>query len=1013
MTAAAPWSVKGIDPKAREVAKDLARRSGMTLGEWLNRMIIEGEGPGAELSLSDSHAGAGQDRASRPYLQIAKDDETPARIEVPEHPADEVSRVALALDRLTGRIEAAESRSTAAISGIDQSVRGVLGRLAESEREQVAVAARFEGAVDEIKTEQARAAERLRRIESEAAGPRSAEAMRALEGALGKVANHLYEGEARTRESIAALEARLDSQGETSPVVGQIDPTAVVDEVVARLGQRLEAAESRTAEALKDLGASFSALDGRLRAVEGTDATTGVQERLDRLAGDLTQRMEAARLEMAAKLRDSADGRFDRMERKLGEMSAHVQAAEQRSAQAIERMGREVVGVADAFNRRVQAAESRNAAAIEQVGGEVARIASTVEHKLNRADSVQAQALEKLGVEIARITEKLAERIGNAERRNALAIDDVGEQVARVTDRLNQRHERSSQELIDRIRLSEERTLKLLEEAREKIDSRLGDAQRKLAEQASVAAAAPPPVTHAPASPFDEDRYPFGGEPSVDEDVFAAPTTSAAAAPMAFDPPSYKAPAFESSPFAATEPAPSRFDDDGGFEPADSFEDDLVAADPEPEDFSAEPSETFGARSEFESAPGAGEALNRPLSTREVIEQARAAARAAATTDSRKDKEKGRPKPKAEGAATSLFSGFGAKGAKKVRRRSGSALTTALTVVAVAGTVGAGIGLLQLQQGGAGQTPERVAMAIQGRKADVEIKTAEVDPNSPPPRVAVALAPQQVAPSQAAVEAPPPPPPAPQEDAQALFEDAVRKIESQDRSGVEIMRKAANLGLPRAQFYLGKMHEVGSGGVKKNLAEARRWTERAAVAGEPRAMHNMGLYAFKGEGGPKNSTVAASWFRKAADMGLLDSQFNLAQLYEQGLGVSQNPADAYKWYVIASRSGDATAKARAAKLRSQLSAEAQRTADRSAYAFRPQTEAPVVASNSVAVVSSSTGLGTAQRVLSQLGYYQGPRDGVASPALRMAIAAYQRDQGLPSSGALDAATLDRLTVYIR
>ena len=45
MTSGAPWSVKGIDPKAREVAKDLARRSGMTLGEWLNRVILEDEGP--------------------------------------------------------------------------------------------------------------------------------------------------------------------------------------------------------------------------------------------------------------------------------------------------------------------------------------------------------------------------------------------------------------------------------------------------------------------------------------------------------------------------------------------------------------------------------------------------------------------------------------------------------------------------------------------------------------------------------------------------------------------------------------------------------------------------------------------------------------------------------------------------------------------------------------------------------------------------------------------------------
>ncbi len=30
--------------------------------------------------------------------------------------------------------------------------------------------------------------------------------------------------------------------------------------------------------------------------------------------------------------------------------------------------------------------------------------------------------------------------------------------------------------------------------------------------------------------------------------------------------------------------------------------------------------------------------------------------------------------------------------------------------------------------------------------------------------------------------------------------------------------------------------------MKKDLAEARRWTERAATAGEARAMHNLALY---------------------------------------------------------------------------------------------------------------------------------------------------------------------------
>ena len=35
-----PWNVKGIWPEARETAKEAARRSGMSLGEWLNSVIL-------------------------------------------------------------------------------------------------------------------------------------------------------------------------------------------------------------------------------------------------------------------------------------------------------------------------------------------------------------------------------------------------------------------------------------------------------------------------------------------------------------------------------------------------------------------------------------------------------------------------------------------------------------------------------------------------------------------------------------------------------------------------------------------------------------------------------------------------------------------------------------------------------------------------------------------------------------------------------------------------------------
>jgi localization factor PodJL len=41
MNRAVPWSIKGVDFDAREAAKEAARRSGMTLGEWLNSVIAE------------------------------------------------------------------------------------------------------------------------------------------------------------------------------------------------------------------------------------------------------------------------------------------------------------------------------------------------------------------------------------------------------------------------------------------------------------------------------------------------------------------------------------------------------------------------------------------------------------------------------------------------------------------------------------------------------------------------------------------------------------------------------------------------------------------------------------------------------------------------------------------------------------------------------------------------------------------------------------------------------------
>jgi len=1054
MTSGAPWSVKGINPKAREVAKDLARRSGMTLGEWLNQVILQDDGP--DEVVSESYFSE-RPSLSRPEPELAR---PPERIEAPEHPGDYVERMAGLLDRLTTRIETAEARTGQAVSGVEQSVREALSRIEAAERQHQAVASRVEGAAEQSAVLHSRLTERLRRVEDEVTGPRSTEALRALEGAISKVAGQVYEGETRARETLAAVEARVEAVEANRP----LDASALIDQVVNRLGERLAQAEGRTAEAVEGLRRSFAALDGRLSSVE-TGVGPAIEQRLEALTVQLTGSLDEARAEIAEKIQGAAGVRIDRFEQTLGEMAEHVRTAEERSAQAIDKMGREVLNIAEAMNRRVQAAETRSAEAIEQVSGEMARVAQSVDSRLGRSESVHAEALEKLSAEISRITERLGERIANAERRSAQAIDDVGEQVARVTERINHRTERASEDLAERIRQSEERTARLLEDAREKIDQRLAETQRRAAAPAELEPAPPPiglaafPAAEAPApSAFVED--PFAGFPPENEGqaplrtssdfmAQAFPSQAALAAEAAPEPRVIMDVAEEAEALSEAAPdqqaevpadlvvegeAPEAADVLAVSEAApeapesEAFDEavvDFAPNDADEADDAFDADAAFSADDAFAPAPdmaavdadefldpgalsGETSEPSRPLSTREVVEQARAAARAAAQNgDAKGRKGKAGKSPPRSGAP--LFASFGLS---RPKRRAGSTLQTFLLVsggAAFLGLAAGGVALMEAKP--SGDPPKRVAEALElGKTASQPVASAEVDttPFPEPPRASVALAPQPIATTPESRLVAPETATAATPDLGALYAEAVRALESGDPNGLQDLKKTANLGHAPAQLYLGKLYEEGRLGVKKDLVEARRWTERAAQGGDRRAMHNVALYYFNGEGGPKNTATAAQWFRRAADTGLVDSQYNLGRLYEEGLGVSRNGAEAYKWFLIAARAGDEGARSSAERVKASLSPEARAVAERAAVGFRAAN-----AGRPGATAAGGDSVRTAQRALSKLGYYQGPTDGSASAALRLAIAAYQRDQGLGATGTLDSTTVSRLAVFTR
>lgn len=254
----------------------------------------------------------------------------------------------------------------------------------------------------------------------------------------------------------------------------------------------------------------------------------------------------------------------------------------------------------------------------------------------------------------------------------------------------------------------------------------------------------------------------------------------------------------------------------------------------------------------------------------------------------------------------------------------------------------------------------------------------------------------------------------------AQFQQGLVFLEAgENEKAVRMLRLAAKQGQPAAQYRLGKMYESGLG-VKANLTEARKWIAKAADGGNRIAMHDLGHYLATGaDGSPPDINKAVSWFQQAADRGVLDSQFNLGVLYHQGSGLPQSFLNAYVWYSIAAAQGDTVASQRREIVGAQLSSPQLNSARKRIDAFKPMrlneeangifkdlpwTE-PERSGDTAAIQPS---IKSAQSILAELGYDIGTPDGELGPRTRNAIIRFERANGLPETGRVDASLMDRL-----
>lgn len=121
---------------------------------------------------------------------------------------------------------------------------------------------------------------------------------------------------------------------------------------------------------------------------------------------------------------------------------------------------------------------------------------------------------------------------------------------------------------------------------------------------------------------------------------------------------------------------------------------------------------------------------------------------------------------------------------------------------------------------------------------------------------------------------------------------------------VERYRARAAQGDPKAQFYLGYLHERRLIRTERPAEEmAAEWYGLAAEGGHAAAQYKRATMAEVGKGAPRDLTLAVRLYRAAAQQGLREAQFNLALLLESKPDFAENPDESRYWYERAAYQG--------------------------------------------------------------------------------------------------------------
>ena len=303
-----PWSVKGVDPEARAIAKAAAQEAGLTLGQWLNTIIVEAGDPNAVPDSQDQTDG--NIDAEAPWQAPV---ETPKYNAPPYQPppspgVKELALLQEALGNIAQKLEKSEERSTFVLNNLDHTIAGVAERLHAVEEVRTLQSELPSGEANLSETSQSELNDRITHLEERIQSANSASDSKHMEEALSHIASqveasekHAVNGMKTIEQAIAHIvvrlenaesERRLAAREANKVPVSTINQNAGAEKLVgdlrtqlSRIKRDMEHKIDDIRERLFDLSRSKSQPSNQI--VDDRDASAALSDRLDGIDGRL------------------------------------------------------------------------------------------------------------------------------------------------------------------------------------------------------------------------------------------------------------------------------------------------------------------------------------------------------------------------------------------------------------------------------------------------------------------------------------------------------------------------------------------------------------------------------------------------------------------------------------------------------------------------------------------------------------------------------------------------------